>query len=287
MEVIICKGLPASGKSTWAKATLAENPGKYKRINKDDLRSMLDDGKFSKGNEAFVLTMRDQAIRAALDAGRSVIVDDTNFAPKHEEQIRQLAGEFGASVSVRTFDVPVDECIRRDLKRPQSVGADVIRKMWRQYIAPQPSAPEVIDGVPLAIIVDLDGTLALIGDRSPYDASRCGEDALSPVVSTIVRLCRDSGGVDPRHVLLMSGRQELHRPETERWLAIHDIGYDALWMRATGDTRRDSIVKRELFDEHVAGRYNIEFVLDDRNQVVEMWRNELGLACLQVAEGDF
>ena len=57
-------------------------------------------------------------------------------------------------------------------------------------------------------------------------------------------------------------------------------------MRKTGDFRKDSIVKKELFDENVRGKYNIEFVLDDRNQVVEMWRS-IGLVCLQVADGNF
>jgi hypothetical protein len=58
-------------------------------------------------------------------------------------------------------------------------------------------------------------------------------------------------------------------------------------MRKTGDRRADNIVKRELFEARVRNKYNIDFVLDDRNQVVDMWRNELKLTCLQVAEGDF
>lgn len=57
-------------------------------------------------------------------------------------------------------------------------------------------------------------------------------------------------------------------------------------MRKSGDMRKDSIVKREMFDEHIRGRYNVNFVLDDRNQVVELWRS-MGLTCLQVADGDF
>lgn len=59
-----------------------------------------------------------------------------------------------------------------------------------------------------------------------------------------------------------------------------------LHMRPAGDRRRDSIVKAELFDRHVRDQYRVLVVLDDRKQVVEMWRS-LGLTCLQVAEGDF
>ena len=137
---------------------------------------------------------------------------------------------------------------------------------------------EPVEGLPEAIIVDLDGTLAVIDHRNPYDAARCEDDGLNPVVA----------GIAAAHerVVLCSGRIETFRPETERWLAAHGIAYEALFMRATGDMRKDSVVKRELFDNHIRGNWNIRFVLDDRNQVVDMWRS-LGLVCLQVAEGDF
>jgi hypothetical protein len=58
-------------------------------------------------------------------------------------------------------------------------------------------------------------------------------------------------------------------------------------MRTVGDVRRDSIVKKELFETHVANRYFIQMVIDDRDQVVDLWRLELGLPCVQVNYGDF
>ena len=61
---------------------------------------------------------------------------------------------------------------------------------------------------------------------------------------------------------------------------------DELFMRPTGDTRKDSILKKEIYDNHIKGKYNVKYVLDDRDSVVEMWR-EQGLTCLQVAPGDF
>jgi len=57
-------------------------------------------------------------------------------------------------------------------------------------------------------------------------------------------------------------------------------------MRSQGDTRPDEIVKREIYEEHIKPLYNVDFVLDDRNKVVKMWRS-LGLKVLQVAEGNF
>jgi hypothetical protein len=57
-------------------------------------------------------------------------------------------------------------------------------------------------------------------------------------------------------------------------------------MRDIYDSRRDSVVKREIFEREVRDRYHVVGVFDDRMQVVKMWR-ELGLTVFQVAEGDF
>jgi hypothetical protein len=88
-------------------------------------------------------------------------------------------------------------------------------------------------------------------------------------------------------VVFLSGRTAGCYDATAQWLRNHVVAdYDALHMRAVGDFRKDSIVKAELFDRHVRDAYDVTCVLDDRRQVVDMWRS-LGLTVLQVAEGDF
>ena len=57
-------------------------------------------------------------------------------------------------------------------------------------------------------------------------------------------------------------------------------------MRKGGDKRIDSIVKKELYRKYIEPFYRVKLVLDDRNQVVDMWR-DLGLPCWQVAPGNF
>ncbi|MGL5035385.1 MAG: AAA family ATPase [Microcystaceae cyanobacterium] len=277
LKVIICKGLPGSGKSTWAKKLIDDHPGQYKRVNKDDLRAMLDNGKFSRSNEDFVLEVRNQILLMALKEGKHIIIDDTNLHPKHETKIRELVKGI-ATVSIQDFtNISVETCIKRDLTRFASVGEKVIRDMYKQFLAPQAEPYQFQDGLPSAIICDLDGTLCLIKNRSPYDASRCDQDDLNPVVANLLV---------GKTVLLVSGREDQYREPTLRFLTKYNITYHQLWMRETGDSRKDSIVKKEIFDRHIRGVYNIEFVLDDRNQVVELWRS-LGLTCLQVADGDF
>jgi len=106
-KVILTKGLPASGKSTWAKEQLQMYPGRYKIVNKDSLRAMLDDGKYSATNEKFILKARDELIMLALSAGYHVIVDDTNLHPKHEMAIRELVKGM-ATIEIQDFtDVPL------------------------------------------------------------------------------------------------------------------------------------------------------------------------------------
>lgn len=137
---------------------------------------------------------------------------------------------------------------------------------------------------PRAVLVDIDGTLALnTGGRPPFDWSRVGEDDPNPPVVELVNLIYNAG---THTVILMSGRDEVCRMQTEMWLSAQRVPYHHLHMRPEKDNRKDSIVKEELYRKHVEGRYEVAFVVDDRNHVVAMWRS-LGLSCFQVAEGDF
>ena len=115
-QVIMTKGLPGSGKTTWAKEFQFDNPGKFKRVNKDELRSMLDNGKYSRANEKMVLALRDAIVIESLSNNRSVIVDDTNLASKHEARLKQLAQQRGATFSVKDFTgVSLQECLLSEI----------------------------------------------------------------------------------------------------------------------------------------------------------------------------
>ncbi|MBD2179131.1 AAA family ATPase [Pseudanabaena sp. FACHB-1998] len=273
-------GLPASGKSTWAKNKVDKAPNSIKRVNKDELRAMLDNSYHSKGNEKFVLDMQDQIIKAALENGKHVIVDNTHLSPKHEARIRELIKGLAGLEIVDFRHVPLETCIERDLKRFNSVGEKVIRDMYNQFIAPPRAAkPAHNPDLPDVILCDLDGTIALIGDRSPYDAAKCEQDLVNEPVRSIL----ETSG---KMVIFVSGREDKYKPQTLAWLAKHQISFDGLYMRKSGDQRKDSIVKKELYDEFILDKYNVAFVLDDRDQVVRVWR-DLGLTCLQVDYGDF
>jgi predicted kinase len=188
-KIIILKGLPASSKSTWSKEQVAKDPN-TKRVSKDDLRLMLDNSRHSKANEKFVLKVRDFTIMEAINDGHNIIVDDTNLHPKHEERIRELAKTAKLKTTVEINDsfleVPLEECIKRDLKRPNSVGEKVIRDMHKQAfpdLYKELCCPIVQDkNLPKACIFDIDGSLSKMGDRSPYDWKKVGIDTLNEPV---------------------------------------------------------------------------------------------------------
>lgn len=286
LKLIMLKGLQASGKSTKAKM-LAESG--YYRVNKDDIRSMLFGDNWKPKNEKQVIWTRDAMIREALSHGKSVVVDDTNFNPVHEKALRKIAQEYKAEFEVDEsfLKVPLDECIRRDLKRSKSVGERVIRSTYQQYIGKPQNAPEYDETLPYVVICDIDGTLAHMttrkrfGDKAPYAWKYVGEDEVDPGVAFMIDAVYETNRAD---VIIFSGRDSVCRPETEDWLERNDIAYKALYMRPQNDNRADTIIKREMYEEHIKGKYNVLWVQDDRPSVCRMWREELGLRVFQVGD---
>ena len=136
-----------------------------------------------------------------------------------------------------------------------------------------------------AVIVDMDGTLALFGEESPYDRDM-SKDKLNYPVAMIVWMLNYTDLADVR-ILIVSGRKNKYLKDTEKWLKKHKIIYKDIFMpRADNDNRKDVIIKTEIYEKHIKDKYEVLFVLDDRDQVVELWRG-LGLVCFQVADGNF
>jgi hypothetical protein len=144
------------------------------------------------------------------------------------------------------------------------------------------------EGLPDVLVVDLDGTLALNqGGRGWYDWLRVGEDSPNEYVVQLVNALRWSDDFDINHVIFMSGRDSVCRLITFNWIQSH-VGFaldDELFMRAAGDQRPDDVVKYELINNHIRGRYNVKFWIDDRPKVCRMLR-AIGIPLLQVGTGE-
>lgn len=297
----ITRGLPGSGKTTWAKAWLEQGEGRV-RVNRDDLRDMLHGRRtgLTFDQEADVTRAAQETVRLSLRAGRDVVVDDTNLRPRYVRQWRTIATECGAEFDIHEMPIDVITAIQQDADRDQPVGHEAIRHLAQKFTPKgrylpvpegnskptarwEPYATD--DDLPPVIVVDVDGTVALMGDRSPYDWGRVAEDTPNLPVTHALSGMRGS----TTKVIFLSGRDESCRTDTWRWLMDHDIalpGSDELLMRPAGDQRRDDTVKHELFNQHIRDHYDVRLVLDDRDSVVAMWR-AMGLTCFQVAPGAF
>lgn len=305
-EIRLTRGLPASGKSTIAHEWVAEDPDWRVRVNRDDLRKGAYNKYYdlSRHQEQTITLQEETLVTAMLNAGISPIIDALHLRAAYVKRWYDLGNKLGVPVTVVDVPTDVETCVLRDALREKRVGEDVIRDLAKRFIqkGKLPKLPEntptVVTGrayvrnfdLPKAVWVDVDGTLAeRVHDlavqpvRGPFEEHRVYEDAVIEHVADLVRMLHANG----YKIVIMSGRTDACQFDTERWLVDNNIPYDDIFMRPFGDGRQDSIVKEELFWTKVAPKYDIEFALDDRQQVVDHTREVLKIPVLQVAPGLF
>lgn len=314
-EVRILVGLPASGKSTYAEFLLKEEPTRWVRINYDDLRhgEEPDYWVFSHKAEAAIQHKAYQMARAALMAGKSLVIDNTNLSHVAVRRWQALAAEFHCIGTIHNINTPLDECIWRDSLRTgwRRVGRPVIEKMalWYGYIRFR-SAEQII-------LVDVDGTLADNSHRTHHVHGVCKAcEGVNPTIPNLrnCTVCNGSGKAkknwdgfyaeaihdkprevvcewvrrlydDPNNIIcIVSGRpMDKCGEQTMQWLLFKDIPYHHIFMRSAGDYRDDVIIKQEILD-HLP-KEQVAFAIDDRLRVVNMWRQN-GVKVYPVSDGD-
>lgn len=294
LKIIICRGLPASGKSSWADEYIKENPN-FVKIEKDAIRKdgrLFKDGvyKHKRGDEGIVIKERDRLVRRAFQEGESVISSDTNLTHKHITQLSNIARQNNAKIEVKSFlDVPLKELIERDERRENSVGEQVIRRMFHTQVKKMPTFLKYDSTLPFAVVCDLDGTLTKgPKDRSPYEWLKVGNDDLNLGVSHLLDGIKV---IDYAKILIFSGRNAVCRPQTEEWLERNDIEYDLLAMRPQfledgkiENNLSDEIIKDDMIEEHIRGKYNVLIWFDDRQRVSTMLRDVYGINVAQLGD---
>jgi predicted kinase len=309
-KILITIGLSGSGKSTWAKE-FCRNNSNYLRINRDDIRkSMLvvslneyhqweNDAKYR--IEKLVSEQQNQLMLNALNDGWNVVLDNTHLKLSYINEYKKLLTENFEEfeISYKFVDTPLETCIENDKNREDVVGEEVIREQFEKlgslkkllqfktetfkreaFLATQN------EELPRCILVDIDGTVAKMHNRYPFDWDKVGEDLPKYDIIRLVKVLKDAGN----KIIFFSGRDESCRNITREWICEYfewKMDDFELFMRKTKDQRKDSDVKFDLYEAHIRNQYFVELVIDDRQQVVDMWRRKLGLTCLQVDYGDF
>lgn len=306
---ILTVGVSASGKSTAAENFFLESRSfpfinHYVHLERDRLRIQYLEEKnvaFTwdtwkrRGDEKEITRRMNDGIARCSEMRMNIIISDTNLNPKFRGNLIADLERRGYEVWLWYFDISYHEAVRRDLLRDNPVGAWVIGKQFdmlrkqnhtRTHQCPSKSFLNVYDNLRLnraTFIVDIDGTIATMNGRSPYDWDKVGTDAVNVPVATIVTALACEGF----SIIFLSGRDGSCRDLTEEWISEVFGGFDnnktPLFMRAPGDMRADVVIKRELFDEHIDGKYNVVACIDDRPKVTTMWR-DMGIPVIQVGD---
>ena len=298
-KIILTIGIPASGKSTWRKKFLRDDRD-YVCVSRDDYRLMLSGAQIldPKG-EKMVTEMVNNAIALAVRSKYNVIVDQTNVNLKYLNAMVEFCEKL-ADVEFKIFDIPLKVAIERDKKREATVGEEVIKRMYKNYLelfnsnfnfSMRKRKSHIATNIkwkrngnlPNAVIFDIDGTLAhMQGKRGTFDWNKVGVDVVDEKVRETLKAYKKAGYT----IIVVTGRDGTSKDLTAQWLHDNKIEFNVLHTKPENDFRKDYITKTEIFNNQIKPNYNVLAAYDDRKQAVDMWRG-LGIKCYQVEDGDF
>ena len=269
MKAVITVGISASGKTYWSSQQDAVD------INRDWIRfNVIAPGanwgtyKFNKHKENEVTKIQEQMVMDAHTKGKDVIISDTNINPNTRNKWIKLLTDLGYEVEIKEFPISLEDAYKRDSLREKGVGQNVIYSQyqkWLEYKARKTYVPD--QSKPKAILFDIDGTLAQMEGRSPFAWDKVSTNSVKETIKAMAI------GYDVQDylVICVSGRDGVCYDDTKTWLNINRIPFWYLFMREEGDTRKDTIIKEEIFWAKIANDYNVVGVVDDRPSVVRMW----------------
>jgi predicted kinase len=300
-KIIVTVGISNSGKSTWAHEQWAETPEKYIIVNRDKIRELLFG--FTEPTiykyyhtakirdfEKEVTRYEDTLINEALKSGKIPLVDATHLSRKYLERFKY----WNTEVELKIFPVMLKVAQIRNVGRERQVSNEIMQKQYNKFVGLMEDLEKnPIDFTPVefvndpskppCVVFDVDNTLAIRGDRSPYAWLEVGKDKLDKPTALLSDYLNSSEH-NPK-IIICTGRDGESLDETQKWLDVNNIGYDEIYIRRRGDMRSDDIIKEEIWRD-IATRNYIVMLVDDRNSVVRRGR-ALGLKVAQVEYGNF
>lgn len=137
-KIILCRGIQGSGKTTWAKQWVLEDPKHRVRFNNDDIRNML--GKYwVPSREGLVKDLKGLFLQEAMAYGFDIVIDNMNLNPRELEYYERVLNDWNRAVrpkyelEFKDFFIPLQDCIERDSKRPNPIGEKVIKATYEKY----------------------------------------------------------------------------------------------------------------------------------------------------------
>lgn len=310
----LTRGLPASGKSTWARALVASRPpGSILRVNRDDLRRSMVDPDYATPVDAVerrISAAEWRLARGALRDGVDVVVDATNLRSGPARRWLALAEACGAGWHLEDVVTDLEECVRRDAARPpvERLGEDALRDLAARFLDPDTGRPAPLAppprlssaggapfpspaGAPAAVLVVVEGLGVPVPPADPSTARPTARpaarpaarpDAPAPAAVAVLGALADAG----HRIIACSARPEDDRASVASWLAGHlPATPEAVLLRPAGDRRAEERVLLALVDAHVRDRYAVTAVIEGRPRRAQVWR-DLGLAVVGVSDGE-
>lgn len=289
-KAFIYVGISACGKSTEAERHAKELTN-TEIINRDDIRRIILEKELGrklhqgelwekwdyskkkkiKAKEELVTKIVNEKINKASSENKNIISSDTNLNKDRRNSLKRKLEQLGYVVEFKFFDIDFDKVVKWDLYRADSVGKDVLYKQWLKYHEDKKIVQD--ESLPKAIICDLDGTLFHMNGRGPFELDKVDTDLVDEEIVTILKAFIYKGYT----IFFLSGREDICKELS--YNSIKKAFYTELThgnilnfphflhMRKAKDSRKDSIVKEELFNEYIRDKYNIKLVLDDRPSV--------------------
>lgn len=302
-------GLPCSGKTTYAMKLLKDEENWF-RVSRDDIRMTMFGTEHNPHIENLVSKIQNTLILKALKSDMNVVIDNCNIRQTYRNDLYNLASIVGDVLYEEViFDTSLQVCMERNKARDRVVPEDVLIKfakegrdvLWGKYkpkteflSAPEYKIIHQDESLSKVIVVDLDGTMALMNGRNPYDASTCDQDLPHKHVVNIVKEMHDLG----YKVIFLSGREDKFEQPTRTFLwnnfveecynkhSDHPTKFHRsyeLFMRKTGDQRKDVVIKSEIYEAEIKNKYFIAAWFDDRLQICE-WLHREGLPLFRVGD---
>ena len=239
--------------------------------------------------------------------GRNVIIDRMNFNKMQRSRYLDIAKKNGYKTHIIVLHQPRKICFERCMARKDhptikdaSAANNALNTFFSKYERPTLDEADTVEfrypegAKDLACIIDLDGTMCNVDARLHHVRTQEGvkknwkaffDELVNDTPNQwCLELVNQMSQKYP--IVFASGRPDDHERNTHRWLEENELPTNHLYMRCRGDHRQDYVAKEIILDFEILTRFKPLFFVDDRKQVVDLWRSR-GFTCLACADGDF